>query len=98
MGLQTTADGKDSPLQFGRNVLGDMVVGSGQVVETFGAGLEIAAPPLVKPSLDAAHGRADVLDGPAGKAQIDGTLTCREFVVHGVLRSAAAGGCPRRTL
>src|SRR5262245_58937119 len=39
------------PMSVGRNVLGDVVVGPRQVVETFGAGFEIAAPPLVKPRL-----------------------------------------------
>jgi hypothetical protein len=38
-----------------------------------------------------------VLDGSAGEAETDGALTRREFVVHGVLRGAAAGGCPRGT-
>jgi hypothetical protein len=32
----------------------------------------------------------------AGEAESNGTLACREFVVHGNLRSAAASGCPRR--
>ena len=36
-------------------------------------------------------------DGPAGEAETDGALTRCEFVVHGVLRGAAAGGCPRGT-
>jgi hypothetical protein len=38
-----------------------------------------------------------VLDGPAGEAETDGALARREFVVDGVLRGAAAGGCPRGT-
>jgi hypothetical protein len=38
-----------------------------------------------------------VLDGLAGEAETDGALTRRKFVVHAVLRGAAAGGCPRGT-
>src|SRR5262249_20466721 len=68
VGLKPAADGEDGPLQFGRDVLGDVVVGPGQVVEAVGAGLQIAAPPLVEPDLAAAQGRADGLDGPAGQA------------------------------
>ena len=81
----------------GEMLLGDLVVGPRQVVEALGAGLQVAAPPLVEPGLGAAQGRADVLDGPAGEAETDGALARREFVVHGVLRGAAAGGCPRGT-
>ena len=47
-----------------------------------------------QPGLGAAQGQADVLDGPAGEAATDGALTRREFVVDGVLRGAATGGCP----
>jgi hypothetical protein len=38
-----------------------------------------------------------VLDGPAGEAETDGALAQREFVIHGVLRGAAAGAFPRGT-
>jgi hypothetical protein len=48
MGLEPAADREDGPLQFGRDALGDVVVGPGQVVEAVGAGLQIAAPPLVE--------------------------------------------------
>jgi hypothetical protein len=95
MGLKPAADGEDGPLQFGRDALGDVVVGPRQVVEAVGAGLQIAAPPLVEPALGAADGGADGLDGSAGEAQSDGAMTSREFVVPGYLRVAAAGGCPR---
>ena len=61
MGLEAAADGEDSPLQLGRDALG-AVIGTGQVVETFGAGLEIAAPPLVEPDPGATEGGADRLD------------------------------------
>ena len=74
-----------------------VVVSSRQVVQALGTGLQVAAPPLVEPGLGAAQGRADVLYGPAGEAETDGALTRCEFVVHGVLRGAAAGGCPRGT-
>ena len=40
-------------------------------------------------------GGADGLDGPAGEAQGNSSMTSCEFVVHGYLRVAAAGGCPR---
>src|SRR5262249_30682832 len=68
VGLEPATDGEDGPLQLGRDVLGDVVVGPRQVVEAVGAGLQIAAPPLVEPDLGAAQGRADGLDGPAGEA------------------------------
>jgi hypothetical protein len=97
MGLKPPADGKDGPFQLGRDALGDVVVGARQVVEAVGAGLQVAAPPLVGPGLGAARGRADLVDGPAGEAETDGAVTRREFVVQGVLRGAAAGGGPRRT-
>jgi len=45
MGLEPAADGENGPLQFGRDALGDMVVGSRQVVEARGSGLQIAVPP-----------------------------------------------------
>src|SRR5262249_14471448 len=93
--LQPTTDGEDGSLQFGRDVLSDVVVGPRQVVETVGPGLQGAAPPLVEPDFGAADGGADGLDGPAGEAQGNGSMTSREFVVHGYLREAAAGGCPR---
>ena len=96
VGLEPAADGEDGPLQFGRDALGDMVVGPGQVVEALGASLQVAAPPLVEPDLGAADGGADGLDGSAGEAQGNGAMTSGKFVVHGYLRAAAAGGCPRR--
>jgi hypothetical protein len=65
MGLKPPADGEDGPFQLGREALGDVVVRSRQVVQALGAGLQVAAPPLVEPGLGAAQGRADVLDGPA---------------------------------
>jgi hypothetical protein len=97
VGLEPPADGEDGPFQLGRDALGDMAVGPGQVEQALGSVLQVAAPPLVEPSLDTAQGRADVLDGAAGEAKIDGALSRREFVVHGVLRGAAAAGCPRGT-
>src|SRR5262249_21787934 len=95
MGLEPAADGEDGPLQFGRDALGDVVVGPRQVVEPLGPGLQRAAPPLVEPALGAADGGADGLDGSAGEAQRDGAMTSGGLVVHGHLRVAAAGGCPR---
>ena len=74
MGLEPAADGEDGPLQFGRDALGDLVVGPRPVVEALGAGLQIAVPPLVEPGLAAAEGGADVLDGPAGETETDGAL------------------------
>ncbi len=68
-----------------------------QVEEALGAGLQIAAPPLVEPSLATAEGGADVLDSAAGETETDGGLTRREVVVHGVHRGTAASGCPRGT-
>ncbi len=97
VGLKPPADGKDGPFQFGRDTLGDMVVGPSQVVEAFGAGFQVTVPPLVEPSLDTPQSRADVLDGPAGEAETEGALRRRKLVVHDVLRSTAAGGCLRRT-
>ena len=95
MGLEPATDRKDGPLQFGRDTQGDVVVGPRQVVEALGTGFQIAMPPLAEPDLGAADGGADGLDGPAGEAQGNGSLTSREFVVHGSLREATAGGCPR---
>jgi hypothetical protein len=97
VGLEPAADGEDVPLQFGRDLLGG-VAGAGQVEQTIDAGLEVAPPPLVEPRLGAAQGRADLLDGAAGEAESKGALARGEFVVHGCLRGAAAGGCPRRPL
>src|SRR5262249_8452149 len=82
--LEATADGKDGPLQLGRDALGDVVVGPGEVVEALGAVLEVAMPPLVEPGLEATQGRTDVVDGAAGEAETDGAPTRREFVVHGL--------------
>ena len=45
----------------------------------------------------AAQRRAALRDSSAGEAETDGALARREFVLHGVLRGAAAVGCPRRT-
>jgi hypothetical protein len=98
VGLQPAADGEDRPLQLGRDALGDVVGGVGQVVQALGAQLEVAAPPLVEPELGAAEGLANGLDRSAAEAERDGTLACRKFVAHGDLRGAAAGGCPRRSL
>ena len=97
VGLQPAANGKDGPLQLGRDVPSDVVAGPGQVVEAVGAALQVAAPPPMEPGLAAAQRRADALDRLAGEAETDGALTRREFVVHGVLRGAAADGCPRGT-
>src|SRR6266852_3535337 len=72
--------------------------GVGQVVQPLGARLEVAAPPLVEPNLGAAQSLTDVRDRSAAEAKGDGTLACREVVVHGYLRGAAAGGFPRRSL
>jgi hypothetical protein len=94
MGLKPTADGKDDPLQLGRDALG-MMVGPGQVEEALRSGLTVAAPPLVEPALGAAHSGTEGLDGAAGEAQGNGAMTSGQFVVHGYLRVAAAGGCPR---
>src|SRR5512142_1524266 len=68
------------------------------LIQALGAGLQIAVPPLAEPGLAAAQGGADLLDGAAGEAETDGTLTRGEFVVHGALRGVAAGGCPRRAV
>src|SRR5262249_7984514 len=51
VGLEPAADGEDSPLQLGRDALGEMVVSAGPVVESFGTSLQIATPPLVEPGL-----------------------------------------------
>ncbi len=68
VGLKPAADGEDGPFQFGRETLGDVVVGPCQVVEALGASLQVAVPPLVEPDLGAADGGTDDLDGSAGKA------------------------------
>ena len=77
VGLQPAADGEDSPLQFRRDALGDVVGGVGQVVQPLGARLEVATPPLVEPERGAAQGLADGLDRSAAEAESDGTLACR---------------------
>ena len=97
VGLEPPADGEASPFQLGRDALGDMGVGPGQVEQALGSVLQVAAPPLVEPGLDTPPGRAEVLDGAAGEAKIDSALSRREFVVPGVLGGAAAAGCPRGT-
>ena len=98
VGLEPATDGEDGSLQLGRDALGDVMGGVGQVVQALGARFEVAAPPLVEPEWGAAQGLADVLDRSAAEAERDGPLACRESVVHGYLRGAAAGGCPRRLL
>src|SRR5262249_17292476 len=94
--LKPPPDREDGALQFGRDALGDLVVGSGEVVEPLGTGLEIAAPPLVEPELGAAQSRADRLDRATAESEGDGAVACGKFVLHGYLRGAAGGGCPRR--
>jgi len=95
MGLEPAADGEDGPLQFGWDPLSVLVAGPCPVVEALGAGLQVAAPPLVEPECGAADGGADGLDGSAGQAQGNGAMTSGEFVVHGYLRVATACSCPR---
>src|SRR5262249_23680365 len=94
LGLKPPADREDGPLQLGRDALG-AVMGPGQVVEAFGAAVEIAAPPLVEPSPSAAQSRADQLDRAPCEAQGNGTMTSSQFVVHSYLRMAAASDCLR---
>jgi hypothetical protein len=96
VGLEPAPDGEDGALHLRRDALGDVVVGPRQVVEALGSGLQVAAPPLVEPDLGAADGGTDGLDGSTGEAQRNGAMTSGQFVVHGYLRVAAAGGCPRR--
>src|ERR1700760_1247192 len=98
MRLEPAADREDGALQLGRDPLGDLMVGPGEVVEALGPGLGVAAPPLVEPELGAAQGRADRLDGATAESESDGALACGEFVLHGDLRGAVAGGGPRRSL
>src|SRR5262249_25151543 len=98
MRLEPAMDGEDGALQLGRDALGHLRVGPGEVIEALGTGLEIAAPPLVEPELGTAQGRADRLDRAAAESESDGALTRGEFVLHGYLHGAAAGGCPRRRL
>src|SRR5260370_17326389 len=98
MGLESLADGEDGALQFGRNALGDVVVGPGEVVETLGTRLQVAAPPLVEPELGAAQRVADVLDRAAAESESNGTLACRDFGLHGYLLLAAAAASPPRDL
>src|SRR5262249_17724031 len=80
MGLEPTANRQDRLLHLGRHPLNDMA-GPGQVVQACGTELQIAAPPLVKPSCGTAHGLADERHGPTSQAERDGTLPCRELVV-----------------
>src|SRR5262249_15794959 len=96
VGLEAAADGGGGALRVGGDRRGGMGGRRGGVGRR-GGGLRGAAPPLVEPGLGPAQGRADVLGGPAGEAETDGALARRKFVVHGVLRGAAAGGCPRGT-
>ena len=96
VGPEPAAEREDGPLRFGREPQGDVVVGPGQVVEAVGPGLQLAAQPLTEPDLGAADGGADGLDGPAGEAQGNGAMTSSQFMAHGYLRVAAAGGRPRR--
>jgi hypothetical protein len=97
VGLEPAANGKDRLLQLRRDALANLAC-AGQVVQARGAELEIATPPLVKPGGGAVQRLADERDGTARKAERNGTLACREFVVHGNLRGAAAGGRPWRSL
>jgi hypothetical protein len=60
--------GVDGPLQLGRDALGDVVVGPGQVVEALGASLRVVDPPLAEPDLGAADGGANGLGGSASEA------------------------------
>ncbi len=66
--LEPAADREDGPLQFGRDPLGDVVIGPCEVVEALGTSQQVAAPPLVEPDLGAADGGADGLDRSAGEA------------------------------
>ena len=61
----------------------DVMVGPGQVVKAFGPGLQVAVGPFVEPDLGAADGSADALDGSAGEAQGNSSMTSCQFVVHG---------------
>jgi hypothetical protein len=67
-GLEPAADGEDGPLRLGRDALGDVAVGPGQVVEALGAGLRGTTPPLAEPDLGAADGGTDGPGGPASEA------------------------------
>jgi hypothetical protein len=98
VGLEPASNGEDGALQLGRDALGDVVVGTGQVIKALGAGLQIAMPPLAKPDLGATERQTDLLDRAAAEAESDSALTGAEFVVPGCLRRMAAGGCPRRRL
>src|SRR5262249_60464826 len=98
VGLQPGADGKDGLLLPGRDTLGEGVVGPDAVVDTFDAVREVAAPPLVEPERRTIEGDPDGLDRATSEAKSDGALARRKFVLHGYLRGAAAGGCPRRVL
>jgi len=98
VGLEPATDAEDGSRQLGREALGDLVGGVAQVVQALGTRLPVAAPPLAEPEIGAAQGLADVPDRSAAEAKCDGTLACRAFVVPKYLRSAAAGGCPRRSL
>jgi hypothetical protein len=68
VGLKPAADGEDGPLQLGRDALGDVVVGPGQVVEALASGLQVTALPLAEPDLGAADGGANGLGGSASEA------------------------------
>src|SRR5262249_30601588 len=92
--LRPSAEGDDGPLPLEREALGDLMVGQRHVVQAREARLQVAATPLAEPELGAAVGGADGLDGSAGETQGNGSMTCREFVVHGDLHEAAAGGWP----
>src|SRR5262249_54666655 len=58
VGLKSATDGEDGPFQFGRDTLGDMMVGSRQIIETLGSGSQIAVPPFVEPGLGAAQSQS----------------------------------------
>ena len=96
VGREPTADAPDRLLQLGREALADRAC-SGPVVQALGAERAVAAPPRVKPRLGAAQGGTARRDRAAGAAASKGPWACREFVVPGNLRGAAAGGCPRRS-
>src|SRR5262245_63264728 len=97
MGLKPATDGEDGPLQLGGDALG-MMVGPGQIVKAFGAGLPVAPPPFGEPEVGAAHRGPNGMVRVAGPAQGNGAMTSGEFVVHGYLRVTAACGGPRMEL
>jgi hypothetical protein len=95
VGLKPAANGEDGPLPLGRDVRHDMACPR-EIVQSLGTELEVPTPPFVEPDIGTVQCQANVLNGTAGEAESNGTLSCREFVVHGNLRVAAASGCTRR--